>query len=259
MDFNAWVTLIAPNGGPVLNFSNADEPNFNGYRQPVSGSMVFNLTTEGLVGAASFEPFDFFGTPAGGRDITFVPAHTALGLIPLDTLLVGNMLFDWNNNNGIPVSLVLDIGNLTTALQNTFKGEVLKGTLTAESDNTLGFNGKSLSMGPVLVATTAWNTTDVDTDNDGNPGPLNFDDNPSGTTPLLYDDAVDITNGDIGIAGSPMKAGPFTGFNAAFDVTEATVTKVGGLVAECDSGGLSVPQLPLSAQPLQPLINLLNK
>jgi len=258
MDFVAWVTMIDSTGAPVNNPSFAGEPNYHGWRYPVKGKMVFNLTAEGLAGAASFEPFDFFGVPASGRDINFVPAHTVLGLIPIDTLLVGNMLFDWNGNNGIPVSLVLDIGDLTTALMNTFEGEVLKGLLTAETENTLVPSGEDITMGPVLVATTSWDTTDVDTDGDGEPGPLSLGVNPSGTTPLIPDMALDTTNGDIGLGGSPMKAGPFKGFNANFDVIEATVTCVSAILSDCETGGLKVPQIPLSAQPLDPLLDLLH-
>jgi len=258
MDFTAWVTMLDPTGRPVNNPSFSDEPNYHGRRYPITGKMVFNLTADGLVGAASFEPFDFFGVPASGREITFVPAHTILGLVPVDTLLLANMLFDWNNNIGIPVSLVLDIGDLTTTLMNTSEGDVLKGLLTAETDNTTVRGGDDFTLGPVLVATTSWDTTDVDTDGDGVPGPLSQGDNPSGTTPLLQDMVIDATNGDIGIGGSPMKAGPFIGFSANLDVVEATVTCVSALLSDCETGGLKVPQIPLSAEPLEPLLNLLH-
>ena len=258
MDFEAYVTLLNPDGRVVRNPSLLDEPTYHGFRNPVKGHMVFNVTSEGLVGAATFEPFEFFGTPASGRDITIVPAHTVVGIMPTDTLMVANMLFDWNGNNGIPVSIVVDIGGLTSALNNTFKGQVLKGLLTAESENTTVRPGDDITMGPVLVATTSQNTSDVDTDGDGMPGPIALGDNPSGTIPLLVDTVTDLTNGDIGIGGSPMKDGPFTGFNANFDVKTMTVTCVSGILSNCESGGLKVPQINLSAQPLEPLLNFLH-
>jgi hypothetical protein len=172
------------------------------------------------------------------------------------------LLFDFGNVKGIPVSIVLDIGGLTTALQNTAKGQVLKGVLTAASDNTLVQDSLDsqpygIPIGPVLVATTTYDTTDVDTDGDGVPGPIKFGTNPSGTTPLIEDGTIDATNGDVGIGGSPIRKGGFTDFNANFDVVTATVTCV-STVLSCNYAGLKLPSLPaLSAQPLAPLLKLL--
>lgn len=263
MDFSGWVTMLDPAGRPIQNTSFLDEPRFHGWRSPVKGSMVLNITNEGLVGRATFEPFPFFGVQSSGRDITFVSAHLAgistLLEVPTDTLLIGNMAFDFGVTEGIPVSVVLDVGGLTSALKNTFKGDVLKGLLTAESDNTRTPDPTvDISMGPVLVATVAYDTTDVDTDGDGQPGPISMGDNPSGTTPLIRDMVVDATNGDIGIGGSPMKAGPFVGFSPNFDIDEATVTCVSALLSDCEAGGLKLPGIDLTAQPLEPLVKLLN-
>jgi hypothetical protein len=262
MDFTGWITMLNSTGTAVNNPDFADEPRFFGNRTPVSGRMVFNITESGLVGAASFEPFDFIGIQASGRNISIVPAHEILGLIPTDTLFLANMSFDYGISTGIPVSLVIDMGGLTTALRNTFEGEFLQGLLTAESENTVFQTGKKsfelLPMGPVIAATTSWNTTDVDTDGDNQPGPVGLEDNPSGTTPLLVDTTVDATNGDIGIGGSPMRAGPFTGFNANFDIQTLTVTCVSALLSDCETGGLVIPPvLTLDPQPLQPLLELL--
>ncbi|MAT64071.1 MAG: hypothetical protein CMN57_00305 [Gammaproteobacteria bacterium] len=258
MDFSGWVTMLDPQGRPLQNPNFLDEPRFNGWRTPVSGSMVLNITNDGLVGKATFGSFKFFFQDASGRDVTFVSAHTLLG-VPSDTLLIGNMLFDFGATRGIPVSVVLDVGGLTTALQSTAEGQVLKGLLTAESDNTQTPDPSvDISIGPVLVATTAWNTTDVDTDGDGQPGPLELGDNPSGTTPLIRDMAVDATNGDIGIGGSPMSTLPFQGFSPNFDIEKATVTCVSAILSDCEAGGLSLPKFEMSAQPLEPLVDLLN-
>ena len=58
------------------------------------------------------------------------------------------------------------------------------------------------------MATTTFNTTDI--------GTVIVGSNPSGTLPFT----------DDGIGGSPMKAGPFPGFNANFDITDLTITSV---------------------------------
>lgn len=258
MDFKGYITMLnGRDGGVFRNSSFADEPRFMGYRTPINGHMVMDVDEAGLRGTATFEPFLFIGSIASGRDVTFVPAATLLN-IPTNTLLVGNMSFDFGDFfQGIPVSIVLDMGNLTTALMSASVGDVITGTMRAASDNTV-FNlpdgtQRTLPLGPVVVATTTWNTTDVDTDGDGQPGPLTNNSNPSGTIPLLVDTAIDQTNGDIGIGGSPIRAVAFVGFSPNFDITEITVTCV-MLAGSCSETGVPVPEVPLSAEPLDPIL-----
>jgi hypothetical protein len=263
MDFEGWVTMLWPDGHVFGNYSEQDEPNFQGARTPIKGKMIMEMGSGGLVGTATFDPFLFLNTPSSGHDVQFYAPNALLNALPTNTLLLGNMRFDFGTFKDIPVSIVLDIGGLTTALKNTSQGKVLKGILTAASDNTLVNKGDgagyahSISMGPVLVATTTLDTTDIDTDGDGQPGPIKRFTFPSGTTPLIEDAVVDVTNGDIGIGGSPMKTAPFPDFNPNFDIVEATVTcfKVG---SSCNTAGLPMPPLPtLSAQPLEPLLQLI--
>ena len=115
MDFHAYITLTNAAGTPVNNTSFVNEPRFHGWRSPISGKMVMDIGPNGMRGTATFEPFPFMGSEASGQDISFVPVSTVLN-IPTSSLLLGNMLFNWNGNNGIPVSIVLDMGDLTTAL-----------------------------------------------------------------------------------------------------------------------------------------------
>lgn len=259
MDFKGYVTML--NGGDGRAFRNssfADEPLYQGFRTPISGHMTLDIDADGLRGIATFEPFQFIGSEASGRDVSFVPVATLLN-VPTNTLLVGNMSFDFGTFfKGIPVSIVLDMGNLTTALMSASVGDTITGTMSAASDNTV-FNlpdgtQSTLPLGPVVVATTTWNTTDVDTDGDGEPGPLSADVNPSGTVPLLTDTTVDQTNGDIGIGGSPIKAVAFIGFSPNFDITEVTVTCV-MTSASCSETGVPIPEVPLSPAPLEPILD----
>lgn len=265
MDFEGWVTMLEPKGAVVRNASYLEEPTFHGWRTPIKGKMVIEMGTSGLRGAASFESFPFLGLIASGHNVQFYSPNALLDLLPTNTLMLGNMLFNWGSYYGtqnIPVSIVLDIGDLTTVLRNTTKGQVLEGLLTAESDNTLVSDGsggtKGISMGRVLVATTSYNTTDVDTDANGMPGPLVLGSNPSGTTPLLVDQTTDVTNGDVGIGGSPIKISIFAGFNPNFDIVKATVTCM-STIYSCNTFGMSMPAFPLSAQPLDPLLDSLGK
>ena len=259
MDFKGYVTMLDASGYVIPNPSEPKDGPFQQWRTPVTGRMVMDITETGMVGTATIQPFVFFGLTADARDITFVPPDTLFGTpVPSDTLLLGNLLFDFGANKGIPVSIVLDIGNLSTALSSAKVGDVITGTMRAASDNTVMYNDAEgnpvrFPLGPVVVATTTWNTSDVDTDGDGQPGPLTLGDNPSGTVPLLVDTALDMTNGDVGIGGSPMRTAPLPTFNPNFDFTEVTITCV-NLLGSCDDAGIPIPPLPLNPAPLDPLL-----
>lgn len=262
MDFKGVVTMLNGFSGVAFhNSSSADEERWRGFRTPVEGHMVLEFTPDGMRGTATFEPFLFIGTLASGRDISFRPVGETevLGVpTPTNTLLLANMSFDFGSFfRGIPVSLVVDMGNLDKVLRSATLGQVIGGALRGESDNTVftlpDGTKTTLPVGPAAVVTTSWNTTDVDTDGDGNPGPLKAESNPSGTFPLLFDTVVDTTNGDIGIAGSPIKAVAFVNFSPAFDFIELTVTCVNALLGGCTTDGVPLPAVPLSPQPMEPL------
>jgi hypothetical protein len=257
VDFKGFVTMLDNQGNFFVNSSFTGEPPFYGRRTAVSGHMVLDIGLTGLSGTATIDPILFAGVESFGRDIHFEPVDTLLGVIPENTLLLGNMLFDFGENiPGIPVSIVLDMGNLTTALMASTVGDVVGGLLTVPSENTVGDIGngpQTFPMGPVVVATTTWNTTDADTDNDGDPGPVLQGTNPSGVLPLKVDMRVDMTNGDIGLGGSPIRVTAFRGFSPNFDFKEITVTCV-NLLASCASGGIPVPPLPLNPDPLGGLL-----
>jgi hypothetical protein len=256
IDFKGYVTMLNSNGSMLQNSSFSSEPPYFGLRTAVSGHMVLDIGLNGLSGTATIEPITFFDTLSKGRDITFKPVDTLLGVIPENTLLLGNMLFDFGNQNGIPVSIVLDMGNLTTALMASTVGDVIGGVMTAATENTIsdvGNGPQTFPMGPVVVATTTWNTTDADTDHNGTPGPVTLGTNPSGVLPLLTDTVVDVTTGEIGLGGSPIRDSGFKGFSPNFDFKEITVTCV-NLLASCEDGGIPVPPLPLNPDPLGGLL-----
>ncbi len=256
IDFKGFVTMVAPTGELFQNTSAATNA-FQGYRSEISGHMILDIGLTGASGTATFDPFLFSGILASGRDINFKPVNTLLGAIPLDTYLLGNMLFDYGFTMGIPVSIVLDLGNLTTALMGSSLGDVIGGIMIAPTENTVvtleDTSTTTFPMGPVVVATSTLNTTDADTNMDGVPGPITNGTNPSGVPPLKVDTAVDMTNGDIGLGGSPIRVLTFRGFSPNFDFKEITVTCI-NLIASCADGGVPVPPLPLNPDPLAPLL-----
>jgi hypothetical protein len=221
-DFNGWFTMLDPAGNALGNTSIARG---NNNQTAITGTMSFDTTTG--AGTAVITPFDFFSKgPATAQGVTFQAIGDGFG--GSGTLVLGNMLFDWAGNNGIPVSLVMDAAGFFT------NGAVMA---TPASDGTYvgsGYgNAGYLSLGPVLMASTTWNvhpspacglagntTTPA---GGGCMGVL-----PSGGLPLVADTALNVNKSYVsntyGIGGVPMWDGPFTGFNANFDVTALSFT-----------------------------------
>jgi hypothetical protein len=178
-------------------------------RTSVAGTLTFDTATGS--GAGTVVPFSFFGSGlASATTISFQAIGDGAG--GPGSLVLGNMGFNWNGNNGIPVSIVLDAAGFFGAAHfGVTASQTVTGGATPESDDTTGAG----AIGPAVLATTVWNTTTL-------PG-AGLGTNPSGTLPLVTDTVVDTTNGDLGIGGTPMPAGPFAGFNANFDITSVHI------------------------------------
>lgn len=204
--FNGLFTLIDP-GGVALNNSDAGTQAYYGWRTDVAGTVTFDTSTG--AGSGTLTPFSFSaGGLAAATNISFQAIGNGAG--GAGNLVLGNLGFNWSGSNGIPVSIVLDAtgffgavgGGLTTS--STVSGV---GALPA-SDGLL-FGTKTmytLPIGPVPLATTSFDTTNI--------GTVGLGSNPSGTLPLS----------DDGIGGSPMQAGPFPLWNANFDITDIHVS-----------------------------------
>lgn len=174
-----------------------------GLRTQISGQMVFDTATG--AGTGTVVPFAFFaGGNAAATSMTFKAIGNGAG--GPGTLVLGNMGFNWNGNNGIPVSIVMDAAGMFGAMNpnGSFNvGAVITGSGATPASN--GISKGTLPIGAVPIATTTWNTTTI-------AGTV-LGTNPSGTLPL--------TNDTVG--GSPMQTAPFAGFNANFDITKLTV------------------------------------
>jgi hypothetical protein len=117
------------------------------------------------------------------------------------SLLLGNMLLDWNGTYYIPISVVWDASGFFSELGTGLAvGQVLAGGATPASEN-----GDGAFPGGAVVATTTWNTTTI--------GGGTIGTNPSGTLPLIADT----------VGGSTMTSGPFAGANFNFDIRELTI------------------------------------
>jgi hypothetical protein len=232
-------------GGSALANTSITTKGANQYQTAVSGTMQFD-TVSGA-GTATVVPFDFFsGTlPAEAVGINMQAIGDGVG--GAGTLVLGNMLFNWNGTNGIPVSIVLDAAGF-------FAGELTSGganSATPASDGTyINPTWGYLGVGPVPIATTAWNTTDNCTS-----GVDCMGNGVNGILPLIYDtapnNAYDGINTGGTIGGSPMLDGPFAGSNANFDVTSMTFVSSdpeGSLPPNCDFGiNCGPPEVPVPA------------
>ena len=231
--FNGLFTMLGSNGAPFVNTS-ASLNTWSGNRTDITGTMSFN-TTAGT-GTGTVTPFAFFGgtSDAVAQSINFQAIGngtcTSTGCQP-GNLVLGNMLFNWSGNNGIPVSIVLDAGGLFTAMGTPGFGVGTTINQTSAGDVLPASNymkdGK-WQVGLVPIATTTWNTSLVGAACTGTNGASCLGRNPIGSLPLVADTVVPTgySPTQTGIGGSPMLAGPFPGDSANFDITSMTVTSV---------------------------------
>ena len=222
-DWDGVFTMLDGAGAALANSSIPAKGN-NQFQTPISGTMAFDTTTG--AGTATLVPFFFFGGIFPAEAVGIEMQAICDGAGGPGTLVLGNMLFNWNGTNGIPVSLVLDAAGFftngasaaTPASDGTYVGATVPGTVTGPG----GYAGY-LGLGPVPMATTAYNTTNSIACDAGCAGV-----SPSGLLPLVVDTAANAndftanTGGTIG--GSPMQAGPFAGSSANFDVTALSFT-----------------------------------
>jgi hypothetical protein len=215
-------TMLTPNGNFVTIPDNCFPGTDTGgscLRGPVNGTLSYD--TASGTGSITVAPFSF-GLSGNFQTVASTFQWIGDGFGGPGSLVLGNMSFNWNGSNGIPMSLVWDASGLLSAIDGGLSvGQNISGGALPASDNTENDSnglpgGTTYPIGPALLATTSWNTTKIGTPVLGT--------NPSGTLPLIADTVVDITNGDLGVGGSPMPTFPFPAFNANFDILSMTVT-----------------------------------
>ena len=223
-NYTGFFTML-DSAGPVLSNSSITAKGANTFQTPISGTMQFDSLSG--AGTGTLVPFDFFNGALPAEAVGIKMQAVGDGLGGGGTLVMGNMLFNWNGNNGIPVSIVLDAAGF-------FAGELTAGganSATPASDGTynagIPVNGGYLGLGPVPIATTEWNTTNINgcvegacLNNDSSGGMLaQVDTTPNGNK-FLQDDGFPAA--DQGIGGSPFQDGPFPLMNPNFDVVTMT-------------------------------------
>jgi len=211
-------TMLTADGAGVVNTDGAVAP-WYGWRTPIDGTMTYDTAAQS--GTMKINPFSFFGKGSAiATTITFQAIGNGFG--GPGNLILTNMGFNWNNNNGIPVSALMDASGFFAAKggpTNLRTSDVITGGALAASDTTIFGTGKNtytLPMGPGPIVSTAWNTTTITPPGGLDSTACTLGCNPSGQLPLIADT----------VGGTPMVAGPFKGFNASFDFNELTVTRV---------------------------------
>ena len=255
-------TMLDGDGQPLANTSITGR-GVNQYQTPITGTLTYDTVTG--TGSMTITPFGFFASPASqpatatGITIQAIGDGTCTNNDPAQgcnpgNLWLGNMLFDWNGNYGIPLSIVWDASGLLPLLGTLGVGDVVSftdpaatvspaaGAVPPSSDGT--YTNASfgyLNLGPLPVATTSWNVTPVSANcaspNPSVPGAFEppptgcMTVSPSGILPLVADTRKNLNksyNANVyGIAGIPMWDGPFLGFNASFDLESMTLTDDG--------------------------------
>ena len=205
----------------------------------------------------TIDDFDFFSgsAPAQARDAVLTAIGDGVG--GPGSLVLANMVFNWNGSNGIPVSVVFDASGLLTYLGGT---PTVGDTITTASGAVPASDGIYVGLAPGLTGTgngpgglrVIWRwalspspappgtpplpaacTLGTDSNFTNNVGGGCMNVNPSGALPLIEDTANPAglpdysanTGGDIG--GHPMADGPFQGSNATFDMVNMTLVSDG--------------------------------
>ena len=208
MSYGGLFTMLSSTGAPLTNTSLPyyNDPTWGyGLRTQISGTMSFDTATG--FGTGTVTPFEFYN---GGNAVASGVSFQSVG----GGLMLGNMTFSWNNND-ITTNIVLDGSGLFGAL-DAFGlppvGMTLDGAactayaLPCALPASDGIKRGAFPIGAVPIATSTYNVA----------GSAGF-----GTT------LGQLSLGtDDGIGGSPMDNGPFSGFNANFDITSVTITGV---------------------------------
>ena len=206
MDYVGLFTMLDPGGTQLQNTSYpyyGDTTWGYGLRTQISGTMSFDTATG--AGSGTVQPFEFFN---GGQAVASGVNFQSIG----GGLMLGAMTFSWNGSD-ISTQIVLDGSGLFAALGGGIPpvGATLdQAYCTASGACALpasdGIKKGNYPIGPVPIATSTFNTV----------GQAGF-----GTTLGMLSLGT-----DDGIGGSPMDNGPFSGYNANFDMTSVTVTAV---------------------------------
>ncbi|MDT8282265.1 MAG: VPLPA-CTERM sorting domain-containing protein [Gammaproteobacteria bacterium] len=213
--FDGFFTMLDSGGAALANTSNT-EKGANQFQTAISGTLSFDDVTG--AGTGTLVPFDFFSGTSPAEAVGIKMQAIGDGMGGPGTLVLGNMLFNWSGNNGIPVSIVLDAGGFFAASGAPGAVAAAPASDGTYTNATFGY----LGLGPIPIATTEWNTTNI------NGCALNscLNNGSSGGLPLVVDTAAnanEFAQGDgVGVGGSPFQDGPFVGFNANFDVTVLT-------------------------------------
>jgi hypothetical protein len=228
-EWTGLFTMLGTNGQPFTNSSApySYDPTW-GYGQRTQVSGTFQYDTDTGEGTMTVEPFDFFANnglgPAGAATATGISfEEIGDGAGGAGNLLLGNMLFDWGGNDGIPVSIVWDATGLINALGAINVGDTVTGVgVTPASD---GVKNNVIPIGVVPVATTGWDTTTIKCIPGGGGTGDCMGVAVTGALPLLVG-ATYATGNMAGqmMGGSPMVAGPFEANMMNFDITTMTVT-----------------------------------
>ena len=231
-NYTGAFTMI-DSAGIILANTSATAKDAGRFQTPISGTMQFDTVTGS--GTGTVVPFSFNNGATLATAVGMKMQAIGDGAGGAGTLVMGNMLFDWNLNVGIPVSIVLDAaGFFANELTMGGANSAAPGSdgtylAVANTPNNVDVNGYA-NVGGVPIATTEFNTSNIngcvyDTGcmtNDSSGGlPLITDT----ATNTAFQDTPNYPNADgVGISGSPFQAGPFIDFSPNFDVYNMTFT-----------------------------------
>ncbi|WP_297528288.1 hypothetical protein [Thiohalobacter sp.] len=184
-------------------------------QQSISSTLQYDdAAGSGFSANLTIANFDTFGATATIHDISLLRVSGT-------NYIIGNMLGDWNNNFGVPISMVWDATGLFNAIDIGLQvGDVISGSSLKRNGVVIADVGSALpasdslglnQQGPAPLAVSTLNTATLCT-----PGVDCMNNPVTGGAPFS----------DDGIGGSPMIDGPFLGLNVNFDIGSGNSLKV---------------------------------
>ena len=242
-NYDGFFTMLNGDGVALENPDALVAKGGNTFLSPITGTLSFDTVTG--AGTGTLVPFAFQGATKVAAAVGIKMQAIGDGAGGPGSLVLGNMLFNWNANNGIPVSIVLDAAGFFGASQNAALFNPGGGDAVIDQADVAGFGAAPAAdgtyinttfgyaaTGPVPMATTEWNTNNI---NGCAPASCMGNGSSGGLLPVLTDGSFlvadtqvntrEYSQGDgVGVGGSPFQDGPFAGFNPNFDVTTLTFT-----------------------------------
>ncbi len=220
-DFTGRLTVLDSAGG-IIGGGGTGSPDPYGLQASIHSTFTYDTTAGFGSGDLIVSPLTYFGLDTQFHSISMERVNGT-------NYVLGNMLVDFGETSGIPISLVWDATGLLNAIDHGLQvGDVISGTnlkrigspdfdvnSAIPASDGFTYGDYVIDQGPAPLATTSFNTTAICVPSSPQSGEC-LGVAVTGAGPFF----------DDGIAGSPMIDGPFTGLQVSIDIGSGNSLRV---------------------------------